>query len=166
MPYLHSQSPDSAALVCKANDLFGDPIESHPLWFKQSSFLDPNFDPESYISDLRTFVPFETLRSELWSHLSSLKHELIELINRDYADFVNLSTKLVDVDASVVRMRAPLTEMREKILVFRAAVEDSLVALRNGLHQRAEAVAAREVLELLLDTFHVISKVNCIMSGS
>ncbi|XP_017219163.1 conserved oligomeric Golgi complex subunit 2 [Daucus carota subsp. sativus] len=160
MPDLHPHSPHSPTLPRKATDLFGDPIESHPIWFKQSSFLDPNFDPESYISDLRTFVPFETLRSELRAHLSSLKHELIDLINRDYADFVNLSTKLVDVDASVVRMRAPLSELREKIVVFRAAVEDSLVALKSGLQQRAEAQAAREVLELLLDTFHVVSKVE------
>ncbi|KAK1376018.1 Conserved oligomeric Golgi complex subunit 2 [Heracleum sosnowskyi] len=160
MPYLHTQSPESPTLLRKGIDLFGDPIDSHPLWLKQSCFVDPNFDPESYIADLRTFVPLETLRSELRSHLSSLNHELIELINRDYADFVNLSTKLVDVDASVVRMRAPLSELREKIVVFCAAVENSLVALKNGLQQRAEAAAAREVLELLLDTFHVVSKVE------
>ncbi|XP_028052219.1 conserved oligomeric Golgi complex subunit 2-like [Camellia sinensis] len=141
-------------------DLFGDPVDSHPVWFKQSSFLQPNFDSESYIADLRTFVPFETLRSELHSHLSSLKHELVDLINRDYGDFVNLSTKLVDVDGAVVRMRAPLSEIREKILVFCSAVEASLLALQTGLRQRAEASAAREVLELLLDTFHVVSKVE------
>ncbi|XP_047330676.1 conserved oligomeric Golgi complex subunit 2 [Impatiens glandulifera] len=143
-----------------ATDFFGDPIDSHPLWFKQSSFLRKDFESEAYIADLRTFVPLETLRSELQSHLSSLKHELVELINRDYADFVNLSTKLVDIDAAVVRMRAPLFEIREKIVVFRGTVEGSLVTLQNGLQQRAEASAAREVLELLLDTFHIVSKVE------
>ncbi|XVF71036.1 hypothetical protein PTKIN_Ptkin12aG0002500 [Pterospermum kingtungense] len=143
-----------------ATDLFSDPLDSHPLWFKPSLFLSPNFDSESYIAELRTFVPFDTLRSELQSHLSSLNHELIDLINRDYADFVNLSTKLVDVDSAVLRMRAPLLELRDKIQGFRGAVETSLIALKNGLSQRAEATAAREVLELLLDTFHVVSKVE------
>ncbi|KAL5750742.1 hypothetical protein ACOSP7_025345 [Xanthoceras sorbifolium] len=143
-----------------ATDFFSDPVDSHPLWFKSNLFLSPTFDSESYISELRTFVPFETLRSELQAHLSSLNHELIDLINRDYADFVNLSTKLVDVDAAVVRMRAPLLEMREKIEGFRGSVEGSLVALQSGLKQRSEAAAAREVLQLLLDTFHVVSKVE------
>ncbi|GFZ17420.1 hypothetical protein Acr_26g0006900 [Actinidia rufa] len=152
--------PSAASPPRSTTDLFGDPIDAHPLWFRQSSFLHPDFDSEAYIADLRTFVPFETLRSELRSHLSSLKHELVELINRDYANFVNLSTKLVDVDAAVVRMRAPLTEIREKIVEFRAAVEGSLVALQSGLRQRAEAEAAKEVLQLLLDTFHVVSKVE------
>ncbi|CAK9188668.1 unnamed protein product [Ilex paraguariensis] len=159
-PPSHPPPPPPPTPPRSTTDLFGDPIDSHPLWFKQSSFLDPNFDSNAYISDLRTFVPFETLRSELNSHLSSLKHELIELINRDYADFVNLSTKLVDVDSAIVRMRAPLNEIREKILVFRGTVEGSLMALQSGLKQRAEASAAREVLELLLDTFHVVSKVE------
>ncbi|KAL0556983.1 hypothetical protein IC582_005501 [Cucumis melo] len=142
-----------------ANDLFSDPLDSHPLWFKPNLFLSPNFDSESYISELRTFVPFDTLRSQLHSHLSALNRELIDLINRDYTDFVNLSTKLVDVEAAVVRMRAPLVELREKIEQFRASVEFSLSALQNGLRQRSEAASAREVLELLLDTFHVVSKV-------
>ncbi|XP_044486987.1 conserved oligomeric Golgi complex subunit 2 [Mangifera indica] len=141
-------------------DLFSDPVDTHPLWFKSNLFLSRAFDSESYISELRTFVPFETLRSELQAHLSSLKHELIDLINRDYTDFVNLSTKLVDVDAAVVRMRAPLLELREKIESFRGTVESSLVALQSGLKQRSEAAAAREALELLLDTFHVVSKVE------
>ncbi|KAJ9140181.1 hypothetical protein P3X46_030858 [Hevea brasiliensis] len=143
-----------------ANDLFLDSLDTHPLWFKPNLFLSPTLDTESYISELRTFVPFDTLRTELQAHLASLSHELIDLINRDYADFVNLSTKLVDVDAAVVRMRAPLLELREKIEGFRGSLEGSLVALRNGLQQRSEAAAAREVLELLLDTFHVVSKVE------
>ncbi|TYI56147.1 hypothetical protein E1A91_D11G189600v1 [Gossypium mustelinum] len=143
-----------------ATDLFSDPLDSHPMWFKPSLFLSPDLDSESYIAELRTFVPFDTLRSELQAHLSSLNHELIDLINRDYADFVNLSTKLVDVDSAVLRMRAPLLELRDKIQGFRGAVEGSLTSLKNGLSQRAEAAAAREVLELLLDTFHVVSKVE------
>ncbi|XP_073295605.1 conserved oligomeric Golgi complex subunit 2-like isoform X2 [Primulina huaijiensis] len=152
---LHSPLPKSAT------DLLGDPIEdSHPLWLNSSKFSDQEFDPESYILDLRTFVPFDTLRSELRSHLGDLKHELVELINRDYSDFVSLSTKLVDVDAAVVRMRAPLLEIKEKILSFRGSVEGSLMAMQSKLKQRAQANEAREVLELLLDTFHVVSKVE------
>ncbi|XP_062168927.1 conserved oligomeric Golgi complex subunit 2 [Alnus glutinosa] len=143
-----------------AADFFSDPLDAHPLWFKPSLFLSLTFDSESYVSELRTFVPFDTLRSELQAHLAALHHELVDLINRDYADFVNLSTKLVDVDAAVVRMRAPLVELREKIDQYRGSVDRSLVALKNGLKQRSEAATAREILELLLDTFHVVSKVE------
>lgn len=64
------------------------------------------------------------------------------------------------MDGAVVRMRAPLLEIKEKILAFRGSVDSSLAALQSRLKQRAQANEAREVLELLLDTFHVVSKVE------
>ncbi|KAG6547153.1 hypothetical protein Mapa_011405 [Marchantia paleacea] len=140
--------------------LFGDDSDSQPLWFKKDAFGEPNFDTEAYISDLRRFVPFDTLRAELRSHQAVLKHELVELINRDYTDFVNLSTKLVDVDGAVLRMRMPLNELRGKLLTVRESVSGSLASLQDGLKRRAEASASREILELLLDTSHVVSKVE------
>lgn len=156
MPDLRSpQAPPRSAA-----DLFGDPVDAYPPWLNPTAFASQEFDPESYISDLRTFVPLETLRSDLQSHLSSLQRELVDLINRDYSDFVSLSTKLIDIDASVVRMRAPLLDIKEKILAFRAAVDSSLGALKSRLKQRGDANQTREVLEVLLDTFHVVSKVR------
>ncbi|KAJ8561148.1 hypothetical protein K7X08_027338 [Anisodus acutangulus] len=155
------QSPPPPPPPRSATDLFGDPTDPNPpQWLNPNLFQSQNFDPESYISDLRTFVPLETLRSELRSHFTSLQRDLVDLINRDYADFVSLSTKLTDVDSAVVRMRAPLFQTREKIAAFRNAVEGSLAALQNRLKQRADAGETREVLELLLDTFHAVSKVE------
>lgn len=139
--------------------LFGDESDSAPLWFKKDAFSLSSFEPEAYISDLRRFVPFETLRTELRGHLGGLKNELVELINRDYTDFVNLSTKLVDVDGSVLRMRMPLNELRTKLVLVRDNVNSRLLLLGNGLKRRAYASASREILELLLDTSHVVSKV-------
>jgi hypothetical protein len=139
--------------------LFGDDVDSAPLWFKKDVFSSPAFDPEAYISDLRRFVPFETLRAELSVHLGALKNELVELINRDYTDFVNLSTKLVDVDTAVLRMRMPLNELRGNLVLVRENVNSTLLKLQDGLKRRANMSASREILELLLDTSHVVSKV-------
>ncbi|KAL0843278.1 hypothetical protein Bca101_016523 [Brassica carinata] len=146
-------SPRSAA------DVFWDDSRP-PQWFNPPLFISPVFDSESFISDLRTFVPFDTLRSELRSHLTSLNRDLLDHINRDYADFVNLSSKLVDIDATAVRMRAPLLELREEISEFRGSVEAARVARTSGLHERYDAEAAREVLESSLEAFRVVSKVE------
>lgn len=56
-------------------------------------------------------------------------------------------------------MRAPLVEIRDKVLGFRSDVEMSLSELKCGLRERNVASEAREVLELLIDTSHVVSKV-------
>ncbi|TVU44165.1 hypothetical protein EJB05_03600 [Eragrostis curvula] len=143
-----------------ATDLFGEPIEAHPPWFKPDSFLRPDFDPDAYVAELRSYVPLESLAAELRSHLAALRAELVGLINRDYADFVGLSARLKGVDAAAARMRAPLAELRDKVAGFRAGAAAGLAALRAGLEQRAAATAARELLELLLDTSHVVSKVE------
>ncbi|KAJ0043978.1 hypothetical protein Pint_18322 [Pistacia integerrima] len=126
------------------------------MWIR--SQLLHRLDPPLTSSSIQlTLILFAT------SHLSSLKHELIDLIDRDYADFVNLNTKLVDVDAGIVRMQAPLLELRERIEGFRVTIEGSILALQSGLKKRLEAAAAREAFELLLDTFHVVSKLISVL---
>jgi len=40
---------------------------------------------------------------------------MVEVINADYSDYVSLSTKLVNVDGAVVRMRKPLNELRVSV---------------------------------------------------
>ncbi|EFJ04548.1 hypothetical protein SELMODRAFT_138550 [Selaginella moellendorffii] len=64
----------------------------------------------------------EALHGELHSHLAVLKNELVDLINRDYNDFVRLSTQLVDVDGAVLRMLTPLQELQGKLVTMRDGV--------------------------------------------
>ncbi len=38
--------------------------------------------------------------------------QLVEVINEDYGDYVSLSSRLVNVDGFVLRMRKPLVELK------------------------------------------------------
>ena len=58
-------------------------------------FLQDNFHVEEFVVECRRKVPTETLRDELSIYLKVLQSAMIELINKDYADFVNLSSNLV-----------------------------------------------------------------------
>jgi len=58
-------------------------------------FLQSNFNVEHFIMEYRRKVPLESLRNDLRMYLKILQSALVELINKDYADFVNLSTNLV-----------------------------------------------------------------------
>ncbi|KAJ3701238.1 hypothetical protein LUZ61_004943 [Rhynchospora tenuis] len=148
------------AAVATATDLFGEPIEAHPTWFTPAAFLSSDFSPSSYISSLRSYVPLETLATELRSHLTSLNSDLIDLVNRDYADFVGLGSRLTGAGDAAARIRAPLAELRSKVAALRGAAATQLVELRAGMERRAAAAASRELLERMLDTFHVVSKVE------
>lgn len=48
--------------------------------------------------------------------------QLVALINRDYAEFVRLSSKLAGVDELVNRMRPPLVALRGKLADVTAAI--------------------------------------------
>ena len=50
------------------------------------------------------------LATTSWSQ--SLCLQLFEVINQDYNDFVDLSTKLVNVEAAVLQFQAPLEEVQ------------------------------------------------------
>ena len=59
----------------------------------------------------------ETLRDNLGIYLKLLRSAMIELINRDYADFVNLSTNLTGLDTLIEALKTPLGQLKEEVLV-------------------------------------------------
>ena len=52
----------------------------------------------------------------------------MEVINEDYADFVSLSTKLVNVDGAVLRMQKPLLELRVRAPPWHALNQKSMLS--------------------------------------
>ena len=74
-------------------------LPSHPelLCFSEyiEDFLDKNFQVDEFIGKCRRKVSVECLRQDLDSYYRTLKSSMVELINKDYADFVSLSSNLV-----------------------------------------------------------------------
>lgn len=66
---------------------------------------------------LRMGITLLTLHDGLLQYFNILKNSLVELINRDYADFVNLSTNLVGLDKIIKSLEDPLVEMRQRVSV-------------------------------------------------
>lgn len=46
-----------------------------------------------------------------------LRSAMIELINKDYADFVNLSSNLIGLDKAINGIQVPLGQLKEEVLV-------------------------------------------------
>ncbi|XP_064132701.1 conserved oligomeric Golgi complex subunit 2 isoform X2 [Loxodonta africana] len=64
------------------------------LCFDKDEFMKEDFDVDHFVSDCRKRVQLEELRDDLELYYKLLKTAMVELINKDYADFVNLSTNL------------------------------------------------------------------------
>lgn len=63
--------------------------------FCPSLCLQDDFDVDQFVAECRKQVQLEEMREDLELYYKLLKTAMVELINKDYADFVNLSTNLV-----------------------------------------------------------------------
>jgi len=59
--------------------------------------MQDDFDVDIFVADCRKRVQLEEMREDLEQYYRLLKTAMVELINKDYADFVNLSTNLVSL---------------------------------------------------------------------
>ncbi|CAI9164380.1 unnamed protein product [Rangifer tarandus platyrhynchus] len=85
------------------------------LCFDKDEFMKEDFDVDHFVSDCQKLVQLEALRDDLELYYKLLQTAMVELINKDYADFVNLSTNLV----------IPSVEKIEKILNSQHSKETS-----------------------------------------
>lgn len=101
-----------------------DDVDTHPinlpdygpLSHHNALLTGPVFNVEEFLlSRARASLP--ELRAELRDYLSTLKEELVQLINNDYEAFISLSTDLRSEGSRLKRMRAPLGDLRGRVLV-------------------------------------------------
>lgn len=58
---------------------------------------------------------------------------MIELINEDYADFVNLSSDLVGLDQSIGKIQMPLQTLKDEITSVRTIIVDTMQSIDESL---------------------------------
>ena len=71
------------------------PQPPEDLCFSTGALIEKEFNVDEFVSTIRKRVTIECLREDLDSYFRTLKNAMVELINKDYADFVALSTNLV-----------------------------------------------------------------------
>ncbi len=82
------------------------------------SLVQPKFDENAFILDrLNMGIPLEDLHDSLLQYFNILKNSLVELINQDYADFVNLSSNLFGLEKIIDSLEQPLVRVRSSVAV-------------------------------------------------
>ena len=71
------------------------PLPSEELCFKPNVFQSEEFSVDEFVSQCKRRVTTEHLHDDLQSYYVTLKAAMVELINKDYADFLDLSANLV-----------------------------------------------------------------------
>lgn len=74
---------------------------------------------------------------------------MIELINEDYADFVNLSSNFVNLDKSISKIKDPLVELREEIVGVRASLQECMNEINECLNEKRRFRQIKKSLKTL-----------------
>lgn len=134
-----------------------------PLCFSQEAFNRSDFDVDEFIADCRRRVPLESVLHDLQEYSSSLQNELVQLINRDYASFVSLSTTLVGLDEVIRNLRMPLNHMKQQIEAVQACLNAYLRELKGRLKEKQNVASKKECLELFVHVHESIHKIEALL---
>lgn len=98
-----------------------------------------SFSVDEFLHEHRNSGSLEIIRDDLGVYLKVLRSAMIELINEDYADFVNLASNLIGLDQSIEAINSPLTNLKSEI----TGVKDML---SNTIEEINEYVARKHSL--------------------
>jgi hypothetical protein len=74
------------------------------LCFNRTHFQRADFNVERFVNLARKRATLDQLHTDLRTYLRYLQNSMVELINDDYADFVNLSSGLAALRESVTKV--------------------------------------------------------------
>ncbi|KAG8712025.1 hypothetical protein FRC09_020291 [Ceratobasidium sp. 395] len=134
---------------------------THPLLSAHGDSFDVD---EFLLSRAHTSLP--DLRVELNDYLSTLRGELVHLINENYADFISLSTDLRGEGETIELMRAPLPAIVAEIETSRTELREIQDAVQSKLDSRTSLREEQAILRLLLKLADSVSRVEVLLAIS
>ena len=114
----------------------------------------------SFLESYAGNVGLENLRDDLGMYLQVLRVAMIELINDDYADFVNLSSNLVGIDEIILSIENPLKDYQQEILGFEQKLKMTKNQLEQKLLERKNLHDQRVALRNLEHIINLLNKVE------
>ncbi|XP_053477810.1 conserved oligomeric Golgi complex subunit 2 [Ictalurus furcatus] len=133
------------------------------LCFNKDEFMKDDFDVDKFVADCRKRVQLEEMRQDLEHYYRLLKTAMVELINKDYADFVNLSTNLVGMDKALNQLSVPLGQLREEVLSLRSSVNEVIQAIDTQLTKQDDIQKKKVCVVRLMQVVRSVEKIEKIL---
>ncbi|KAG6590709.1 putative conserved oligomeric Golgi complex subunit [Phytophthora cinnamomi] len=102
--------------------------------FEEEAFSGEGFEVGAFLEDCRARSPMETIHQDLKQFQTALENQLVAIINEDYAEFLQLSSKLKGVDEAVSSVRAPILAVLKRV----DEAQHAMTALRGKTHAQLQ----------------------------
>ncbi|XP_053460561.1 conserved oligomeric Golgi complex subunit 2 isoform X2 [Nycticebus coucang] len=90
---------------------------------------------------------------------------MVELINKDYADFVNLSTNLVGMDKALNQLSVPLGQLREEVLSLRSSVSEGIRTVDERMSKQEDIRNKKMCVLRLIQVIRSVEKIEKILNS-
>ncbi|XP_012267688.2 conserved oligomeric Golgi complex subunit 2 [Athalia rosae] len=150
-------------MMSETSEDFRLPKAPKDLSFNENDFNDSNFSVDLFLQDHRKKASLETMRDDLGVYLKVLRSAMIELINKDYADFVNLSSNLIGLDKAINNLQVPLGQLREEVMQVRQTLDDMINEVASTLNERCQIRERKQSLQSLAHVHDSIAKLSNIL---
>ncbi|KAH8306175.1 hypothetical protein KR018_003276 [Drosophila ironensis] len=138
----------------------GSTSTAEKLCFDKNEFMKANFSVDEFLHKNRNAPSLEQLRDNLGLYLKGLRAAMIDLINEDYADFVNLSANLVGLDQAIETIQRPLEQFRTEIEGIHGLIDENVTELRAQLEEKRRLQAFKRSLQSLKRVYETTSKLQ------
>ncbi|XP_037724969.1 conserved oligomeric Golgi complex subunit 2 [Drosophila subpulchrella] len=138
----------------------GSTSTAEKLCFDKNEFMKANFSVDEFLHKNRNAPSLEQLRDNLGLYLKGLRAAMIDLINEDYADFVNLSANLVGLDQNIESIQRPLEQFRSDIESIHCLIDENVTELRAQLEEKRQLREFKRGLQSLKKVYETISKLQ------
>ncbi|XP_074844761.1 conserved oligomeric Golgi complex subunit 2 isoform X2 [Carettochelys insculpta] len=88
---------------------------------------------------------------------------MVELINKDYADFVNLSTNLVGMDKALNQLSVPLGQLREEVMSLKSCVSEGIRAVDERMSKQEDIRRKKMCVLRLIQVTQSVEKIEKIL---
>uniref|UniRef100_A0A182NSR2 Conserved oligomeric Golgi complex subunit 2 n=1 Tax=Anopheles dirus TaxID=7168 RepID=A0A182NSR2_9DIPT len=146
-------------------ELFSLPAGPATLCFDKNEFMKKTFSVDEFLHENRNAGSLEIIRDDLGLYLKVLRSAMIELINQDYADFVDLSANLIGLDQQIAAIGGPLEKLREEVGQVKDALEGSMSEIASCLEQKKLLRAYKKSLQSLRRVQGSLEKLDGMLLG-
>lgn len=144
-----------------SKEIINLPKAPKDLCFTELDFIQKNFNVDTFLQEHRKNIKLEAMRDDLGLYLKMLRSAMIDLINRDYTDFVNLSSNLIGLDKAINDLQVPLGQLREEVMQVRQTLDDEITTISNNMN---ESKRIREYKQSLFSLQHIYKSLNKLSS--
>eukprot|EP00035_Acanthoeca_spectabilis_P009779 m.172432 g.172432 ORF g.172432 m.172432 type:complete len:692 (+) comp14834_c0_seq4:1561-3636(+) len=134
--------------------------------FQPEVFVEPHFTVEGFIKECKLRVPMAELKVDLDKYHDSLQSSMFTLINKDYGEFLSLSSNLAGLDKSIREITTPLGDLQTDVQKLKDAMDSEIAELEQRIARRTQIRDRKALCQKYLNISASIEKIEKLLAGA